>query len=223
MEWLRNGGSWEVQKCSVAPQFPLKGMQPAGFIADCIGDGIRRVSQLATINLQDLMLAANNSFKMPVGFCWLSRWVDTIADIYLLQKQPLQLQLFQLVTDSQAAPMLFTEQAQVLGEGHRSLVVRMKPSDNFVIKVSSATNIQHELSMHQSVDNHSCAYIRRAKHGRTGVVIGAGPGLQYMALEPFAARGISRWDLQDSATLLKLAEQVRRMPWLSFLRQATKQ
>ncbi|KAK9861134.1 hypothetical protein WJX84_012390 [Apatococcus fuscideae] len=59
MEWLQDGAAWALQKCSVAPQFPVKGMQPTEYIADYVGDAVHRVAAMATINLQDFMLAAN--------------------------------------------------------------------------------------------------------------------------------------------------------------------
>ena len=129
-----------------------------------------------------------------------------MANLQQLETVPVQLRR----TSFSDQPESFMElaEAQVLAAGHRSLVLRPAEGANYVIKISSPANIRQELAMHRLADAAECSYLRRCMSDSYGVVLGAGEGLEWLALQPYASSSISVLSSAPAARLVQLADQV---------------
>ena len=206
MRWELRDSQWQLVQCLVAPDFPQSpDLRPDGWICDSLHDLPSLQDLPKPHNLHDVMLLSAQDAAAPPGFRFLSRWSDTIAGLHSLQIDPLQLS-FDL---AHRQPAQLSKQASIVGAGHRSLILRLDPAADWVVKISSITASQQELAMHAATDGHSCPFLRRLKPHFYGTVEGAGSGLRFLGLQPFAASSLHCYHCTAPASIKKFAEQVR--------------
>jgi len=197
--------SWQLQHCHVAPRFSAPDY-PAGMLVATLKLQELEDSQWH-IGLSEFMLWANhNQTAPPQGFRWLTQYSDRLAEKHGLPITPLVLRPVH-----PQAPSLTLKDAVIVGQGHRSLVVRLTPDDDYVVKISSTANTDREHNMHAKADSSKCQHLRAAVPGLRGVVEGAGGGLSFIGLQLYCSGGISKAHvLTDSSKTLHL-EQVRNL------------
>ena len=196
---------WEAQQIRVAPDIPEAGMRAEGELVARM-DWQNMAEELGKpageIGFSDLMMWANYDSSGPsTGFRWLSRYADRLAVMHQLPQTPLQL----VRTDGGTCDLTH---ATVIARGHRSLVLRVQPSDDFVVKVGSDGHIQVEFAAHAKVDSSGCSYLRRAVPVTYGSVQGAGSGLSFIGLQGYCERNINLADLATDAGRRKYSLQV---------------
>lgn len=205
-----NGNTeWQLKHCHVAPRFSAPEF-PAGQLAATLNlESLE--DQRGLIGLSEFMLWANhNHAAPPQGFRWLTQYSERLAEKHQLPVTPLVLRL----ADPQAQ-LLTLENALIIGQGHRSLVVRLTPDDSHVIKISSTLNTNREHNMHAKVDSSACQHLRTAVPGLRGVVEGAGEDLSFVGLQLFCSGGISKAHVSaDSSktTYIEQASYLFRIP-----------
>lgn len=198
------GGDWQLMECKVAPQIPSEPVFPDGQLVARL-DVQKLEDRKNHCGIRDFMLWANDDNpKPPQGFRYLCRWVDTLARNHKQPITPLTLQV-----DGSAEPPLPLDSCSVVAVGHRSLVLRLSPDVQQVIKVSSTANITRERQLHVMADGANCPYLRKAVPGQFGVVLGAGEGLSWLALDKFCERTIEARDVIGAEKFATVWEQVR--------------
>lgn len=207
LRWeLHADGQWKVKDVRVAPEFPEEGVLPVGQL-------VRRTDweniegelgmQRGEISFRDFMLWANqDSTDAPPGFRYLSRYADTLARIHDLPITPVQ-----LTPRSAGSGSISLEQAEIVARGRRSIIIRLHPGDEYVVKIGRDSSIETEHRMHQLIDREKCQYLRAAVPGMVGTVEGAGAGLSFIGLELYCDQ-ISRADLHADAAKSRYMEQV---------------
>ena len=175
-EGTNSGLTWQLQQCRVAPPFPGAQM-PAGLLAHNLQlQDLENVKD--QLGLSQFMLWANHEqAKAPQGFRWLTQYTEKLAERHGLPVTPVGLRPFG------GQPMLTLADASVLAHGHRSLVLRLQPDDDFVVKIGKAPHISNEAHIHAVVDRADCKHLRKAVPELYGDVEGAGPGLSFIALQ----------------------------------------
>ncbi|KAA6421070.1 MAG: hypothetical protein FRX49_08981 [Trebouxia sp. A1-2] len=155
------------------------------------------------IGLSEFMLWANhNRAAPPQGFRWLTQYSDRLAEMHRLAITPLV-----LCPVDPYEPSLMLEDAVIVGQGHRSLVVRLTLDSGDVVKISSSANIDREHNMHAKADSRKCQHLRAAGPGLRGVVEGAREGLSFIGLKLYCSGSISKVHiLTDSAKTLHLEQ-----------------
>ncbi len=196
---------WQLHHCHVAPRFSAP-EHPAGMLVATLKLQELEDSQ-GHIGLSEFMLWANhNRTAPPQGFRWLTQYSDRLAEMHRLPITPLILR----PVDPQE-PSLTLEDAVIVGQGHRSLVVRLTLDSDYVVKISSTANTDMEHNMHAKADSRKCQHLRAAVPGLRGVVEGAGEGLSFIGLQLYCSGSISKAHvLTDSSKTLRL-EQVRNL------------
>ncbi len=196
---------WQLQHCHVAPRFSAPAF-PAGRLAATLKLQDLEDSQWH-VGLSEFMLWANHDQTAPPqGFRWLTQYSDKLAEMRGVPITPLVLRLVH-----PQAPSLTLEDAIIVGQGHRSLVVRLTPDSDHVVKISSTANTDREHSMHAKADRRKCQHLRAAVPGLRGEVEGAGEGLSFIGLQLYCSGTISKAHvLTDSSKTLHL-EQVSNL------------
>lgn len=187
-----DGYEWMLQRCRVAPNFSDSSLNPP------LGKLVRRTDwqnmagelemELGEIDLSEMMLwACNNSPVPEMGFRYLSWYSDRLAEIHNMPITPLQ-----LITER--GETINLGNANVVGRGARSLILRLGEDAECVVKVGRCASIRVEESMHARLHAHRCQFLRRAQAGMSGSVEGAGAGLGFIGLQHFCARQINQSD-----------------------------
>ena len=217
MRWELCGSRWQLRQFLVTPDFPPSPeLRPDGWICDSLHDLPSLQHLPRPHNLHDLMLLSGKDAAAPPEFRFLSRWSNTIAGLHGLQIDPLQL----LFAQADRQPAQLNGQVFVVGAGHRSLILHLDPADDWVVKISSTGASQQELAMHAAIDGLSCPFLRRLKPDFCGIVEGAGHGLRFLGLQPFAASSLRRYHCTAPASIEKFAEQVRGTRIINCLQPA---
>ena len=110
-----------------------------------------------------------------------------------------------------STPTLTLKDAVIVGQGHRSLVVRLTPDVDYVVKISSTAHTEGKHNMHAKADSSKCQHLRAAVPGLRGVVEGAGGGLSFIALQPYCSGGISKAHVLTDRSKTLYLEQVRSL------------
>ena len=202
----------KLLRCQVAPEFSAP-LLPAGLLGKNL-ELQELEDRQGQVGLSDFMLWANHGEAAPPqGFRWLTQYSDRLAEIHSLPRTPLVLRL----VDLQAAPLTL-EDAVIIGQGHRSLVVRVKPDDDFVVKISSTANTDREHFTLAKAAGSMCPHLRKAIPGFRGVVEGAGEGLSFIGLNLYCSGSISMADVSADACKQKYMEQARNL-FMNYLQK----
>ena len=207
MRWARQDSRWQLLQCHLAPDFPPSAsMRPDGWICDSLHNLPELQFFPEPLNLHDLLMLSAQDDATPPGFQFLSRWSDTIAHLHDLPIASLQ-----LVFDhpSKHEPVQLGQQPTIIGRGNRSLVLRLDPAADWIVKISSANNFERELAIHAAADANPCRFLRRLKLKCSGTMMGAGEGLHFLGLQPYAMGSLCSRHCDTPATIKKLADQVR--------------
>jgi hypothetical protein len=208
LNWDKSEGVWKLNSCRVAPSFTPAGtrIQPNGVLLrrhewNVMLQDLQLCSSV--VGLSKLVLWANDDTAAPpAGFRILSAYSDKLASIHQLPKTTLQLKYEERSTADDIT------EARIVGQGHRSLVIRVTHSADEVVKIGSKSSIKQEVLIHAHVDRRECQYLRPAKAGHHGEVTGAGTGLHFLTLKHYCSGSISFSDVRDPEKARKWMEQV---------------
>jgi hypothetical protein len=203
-------GQWAAKRCRVAPTVQEKEVVPDGELVyrmdwEELSEEMARKSVTAFSFREFMLWATNNSVEPPKGFRYLSRFSDRLAAIHGLPIARLQLQ-----REAQQEPVDLSN-AAIVGRGARSLVLRLSPDADYVVKISASRSIERERQMHAVIDPHGCQHLRPAVLGGCGIVDGAGDGLSFIELQHFCERGLSMYDLTTDEGATDFMSQVRTL------------
>ena len=200
-----DGLSWQPRHCHVAPKFAAPSL-PAGPLTATL-DLASLEDRQGSMGLSEFMLWANcNATAPPQGFRWLSQYCDRLAVRHGLPITPLVLRPLDL-----QAPVLTLQDAAIIGQGHRSLVVQLTPGDDYVVKISHTANTNREHIMHAKAGGSKCQHLRTAVPGLRGVVEGAGAGLSFIGLQPFCSEPINNHHVFADSSKAMYFEQARNL------------
>lgn len=208
LDWeLEADGEWRVKRVRVAPEFPESSVQPRGqLVSRTDWEHIEEELSMhrGQITFRDFILWANEgSTSAPEGFRLLSRYADTLASMESLPITPLR--LIPRAVDSSSISL---DQARILAQGLRSIILRVEPGASYVVKVGSSSSIMLDYRIHEVIDPVGCQHLRAAVPGLLGAVAGTGDGLSFIGLEHFCDFSILGADMSSIYTRTKYMEQV---------------
>lgn len=93
--------------------------------------------------------------------------------------------------------------ASIIAHGHRSLVLRLTPDADYVVKIGKTSHISNEVHIHALVDQSDCQHLRKAVVGFCGQVEGAGPDLSYIELDHYCQGSIQPHHLRFMLAVLE--------------------
>ena len=197
--------TWQLKHCHVAPKFAAPDF-PAGLLVATLHLQSLEDRQ-GHIGLSEFMLWANHhKAAPPQGFRWLTQYVERLAVGHGLPITPLRLRPVE-----PQQPLLTLQDAVIVGQGHRSLVVRLAPDDDYVVKISSTANTSREHNMHMKADYSKCQHLRRAVPNLRGVVEGAGEGLSFIGLQLYCSGTISKAHVLSDSSKTTYINQARNL------------
>ncbi|KAL3145818.1 hypothetical protein ABBQ38_015192 [Trebouxia sp. C0009 RCD-2024] len=197
--------TWQLKHCRVAPKFAAPDF-PAGLMVATLHLQSLEDRQ-GHIGLSKFMLWANHhKAAPPQGFRWLTQYVERLAVKHGLPITPVGLRPVE-----PQKPLLTLQDAVIVGQGHRSLVVRLAPDDDFVVKISSTANTNREHNMHMKAVYSKCQHLRKAVPNLRGVVEGAGEGLSFIGLQLFCPGTISKAHVLSDSSKTTYINQARNL------------
>ena len=194
----------------MTPRFFPHGSQLAheGNLVPSLGDALQSVAKLSSPTLADLLTHGAADIRPPPGFGVAAQYAATQARLWDLPVAVLELHC-------QGGEVLPTSGCSIVAAGLHSLVLRIGDTADYVVKISSVTSIQREVSLHEQADSAECLHLRRLHCSAIstgqrlwGMVRGAGDGLGFLALEGFFPSSLQRHHAGTTERFARLASQV---------------
>ena len=199
-----------LERVEVTPRFFPHSSQLAheGNLVPTLGDALQSVDELPSPTLADLLTHGAADIRPPPGFAVAARYAATQARLWGLPVAVLELHC-------QGGEILPTSGCSIVAAGPHSLVLRIGDTADYVVKISSVTSIQREVSLHEQADSAECLHLRRLHCSAIstgqplwGTVRGAGDGLGFLALEGFFPSSLQRHNAGTTERFARLASQV---------------